>query len=150
MSMLNSSVFSYQDGLSQENALNFATSYLLQQQQQQQQQSSSGIGASGFGSNILQSQSINSSSATATQASHQRIISGNVANTKHDTPSPEVFQLPDFAGSPRSYLYGESMVPQVVHQAVGEASRLFKFQAQQGLSNNDDSQLFNNGGQQFP
>ncbi|KAF9551867.1 hypothetical protein EC957_004191 [Mortierella hygrophila] len=126
MRMLSSSVVSYQDGFSNESAMSFATAYLQQQQQ------------SGLHPNTFPAQPL--SPPTNAVPQQEGYVAPAIPN---DTPSPDSFQPIDMASSFPSYLCPDSNVPVGIRQALGDADRMFRFQAQQGLAGADDS-LFPN------
>ncbi|KAF9570341.1 hypothetical protein EC968_001954 [Mortierella alpina] len=153
MSMLNSSALSYQDGFSQENALNFAVSYLQQQQQRQQQQqqqqsvhsqsvmSPAALASSGLSpTNPFQPPSITSSATVLQSSNGQRTQPTESAGAiVQDTPSPETFQVLEMTGTFPTYLCPDSTVPMGIRQALGDAEKMFKFQAQEGIVGDEDS-----------
>ncbi|KAG0064894.1 hypothetical protein BGZ89_008762 [Linnemannia elongata] len=119
MRMLNSSAVSYQDGFSNESAMSFATAYLQQQQQQ-----------AGLRQNTFPAQPL--SPPTSAVPQQEGYAAPAIVN---DTPSPDSFQPIDMA---RSYLAPDSNVPLGIRQALGDADKMFRFQAQQGLAGADD------------
>ncbi|KAF9368422.1 hypothetical protein CPC16_005373 [Podila verticillata] len=162
MSMLSSSAFSYQDGFSQENALNFAASYLQQQQQQQQQQRQeqqkqtldSSVHPSSLSplssesnmspTNPFQHHQISSPTDYSQYAQQQQYVGRHALS--NDAPSPEGFQTLEMAGSFDPYLPPNSRVPTGIRQALGDASKIFEFQAKAGLLD-DESSMFDNSQQ---
>ncbi|KAG0270594.1 hypothetical protein BGZ95_001633, partial [Linnemannia exigua] len=62
----------------------------------------------------------------------------SVQSVMNDTPSPDSFQPLDLASPFPSYLCPDSNVPIGIRQALGDADKMFRFQAQQGLAGADD------------
>ncbi|KAG0084042.1 hypothetical protein BGZ93_001421, partial [Podila epicladia] len=156
MSMLSSSAFSYQDGFSKENALNFAASYLLQQQQQQQQrqeQQKQTFDTNAHPSSL--SPLISESNMSPTNPFQHHQISSPTDYSQYaqqqygrhaplnDAPSPEGFTTLEMAGSFDPYLPPNSRVPTGIRQALGDVSKIFEFQAKAGLLD-DEASMFDN------
>ncbi|KAI7819988.1 fungal-specific transcription factor domain-containing protein [Gamsiella multidivaricata] len=155
LSMLDSSMFNYSDATTNAFVATLGSNTLAQQQVSRQQ----GLGE--VLSSSLSPSSTTMSSAFSPDlgpiafngfffpsTAQQQPIRGRTASSDDslladaalardhlkDTPSPETFPILDMASTFPMYLGPESAVPYGVRQALGDADKIFKFQAQAGLS----------------
>ncbi|KAG0298594.1 hypothetical protein BGZ98_000142 [Dissophora globulifera] len=145
LSMLDSSMFSYGDNNFEQDS-NAATALRQQDEVTSPMSPSAASSSTGYGSPDLTRGSFDTnfffSSASTQQQDRQRTASssdslmGDAAlgrNHLQDTPSPEGFPVLDMAGSFQTYV-GLGNVPYGVRQALEEADKIFKFQAQTSLT----------------
>ncbi|KAG0051234.1 hypothetical protein BGZ83_003985 [Gryganskiella cystojenkinii] len=159
LSMLDSSTLN--SGGSGGNFINnlSGASFLSQQQQQQQPQdrdrlpsslspSSESMSSTAFspdlGSNMTFQNGFSLSDKQRNQSTDESMTNDSGPVGRHhpqqqspimlDTPSPEGFTVMDMAGSFPGYLAGDSTLPFGVRQSLGDAEKLFKYQAQANLA----------------
>ncbi|KAI1320205.1 hypothetical protein EDD11_001810 [Mortierella claussenii] len=160
LSMLDSSMFNYSgttggNGTSNSNINPFALdAYSLQHQSQQQAHQQAGTAkqdddslSSSLNTKIpleiprtfhssQQQQQQQQDDRQRTASSDDTLLGDAALARDHlkDTPSPESFPMLDMTNSFPSYLGTENVLPFGIRQALTDADKIFKFQAQAGLS----------------
>ncbi|KAF9170348.1 hypothetical protein BGX21_002539 [Mortierella sp. AD011] len=154
LSMLDSSMFNYNNNSDSFGLASSTGSTFMPQQQQQQhhrhQDSISSISPTSttissafspdtqnsFGSFFLPSNEQNQQQQQGTAISDETLLANSALERNHlqDTPSPEAFQVLDMTSSFPSYIGSDNSVPFGVRQNISDVEKIFKFQAEAELT----------------